>query len=1018
MQKLALAVVMACVIAAVACNGSPSQQATPGATGSPAAVTPDPTASSSPAAAQTPGQRSSPAPAGTSTPRAVTGGPPVLTRGPYLQNCSEQSVTLIWHTRDDAESFVEYGLDGFAQRAGGGARARQHQATLSGLVSGETYSYRVVADGAPVFTGSFATNEPEGGDPFTFVAFGDSGSGDREQLEVAAEMTAARPALAVHAGDVVYPSGAAERYDAALFRPYGELMSRACLFPITGDHDLITEEGQPYFDAFVLPANNPAASERYYSFDYGDAHFVAIDTNIVPEGKPFDTPEAVAMTDWLKADLAASTREWTVAYLHHPPYSSGAKHGSYPEVRDTFGPIFESYGVDLVFSGDDHDFERFRPVRESATEGPGVTYVVTGGGGSTIRGVGWSPETGFAASKHHFVKVAVSADRLELEAVDRLGRVFDRYSILRDQREAPVTGRERPGGPLKLLVCAAELVDKTGCDFAADGVDDQYEIKHALSMCRGSSCTVTLSNGEFRMDAPDEDDQIKLRSKMKVAFSPDTVLVMDGAGELDRFVFAIDGTMEPVNDVYIGGRGTIAVTQPGDHGIHAKGDISKVFIGEGLKVRHLNPQLSTDEGIQITGSIEARDVTVRNVDVEGFGQGNTAFAAYGIELAGLVRNSNIENYTSRRNQHGLSLRGDCDRIQAAVRIDVEGEAIKLPEAFDGRTGSISTVTLAAGESIAFMYGGKFNIVTVDLLSGNTAPGAISIAVSDGDRNWIDVTTVRDTAASGDIALATDGQIEFDLPKGGTWQPGKIAGDAGYWVKLTAVANLSALRLAEAEVCQLPHLNTVSNMTVIGSTRAGLLVRSAGRNTVQDSVIESSRTHGVVSGESQSGQPAYSNQFLRVEVRNSGVNGYNFTSSPGAKVSGGLVTGNRSGIVQTDGSSPNSYYGDGLKVESNAGPGIQIWSDRTTVDGAEIRNNGAGTGTAAADRVGVRVSAGRGVTVADCVFGDDGTAPAQSTGVHVAAQAAGTTVRGNQFTGISTSILDEGSGTTTVDNNNG
>ena len=101
----------------------------------------------------------------------------------------------------------------------------------------------------------------------------------------------------------------------------------------------------------------------------------------------------------------------------------------------------------------------------------------------------------------------------------------------------------------------------------------------------------------------------------------------------------------------------------------------------------------------------------------------------------------------------------------------------------------------------------------------------------------------------------DGEIEFDLPPGDAWREDKIGGDTGFWVKVTAQMNFGGLRIAESEVCQSPHSNTVSKMTVTGSTRSGVSIRSAGRNVIQDSVIEASKMFGVTSGSSLSAQPS-------------------------------------------------------------------------------------------------------------------------------------------------------------------
>src|SRR6185436_2948242 len=140
-------------------------------------------------------------------------------------------------------------------------------------------------------------------------------------------------------------------------------------------------------------------------FDYGPVHFVSLDT----ETAFLDPARRQAQIAWLQADLAATTREWKVFFFHRPPYSTGAEHGSDLTIRNTFGPIFEQYGVQLVLNGHDHDYERTVPIRTSADPSlQAVTYIVTGGGGAPPYSVGTSSWTAFSRSATHYVRAEAS----------------------------------------------------------------------------------------------------------------------------------------------------------------------------------------------------------------------------------------------------------------------------------------------------------------------------------------------------------------------------------------------------------------------------------------------------------------------------------------------------------------------------------------------------------------------------------------------------------------------------------
>jgi acid phosphatase type 7 len=165
-------------------------------------------------------------------------------------------------------------------------------------------------------------------------------------------------------GDNAYGGGADGEYQAAVFNMYPEMLRRSVLWPTLGNHDTYTAgtvEQFPYLEIFALPTAGeaggvPSGSEKYYSFDYGNIHFVVLDS--MSSDRRTNGPMCV----WLEQDVAANTNEWTIAYWHHPPYSKGS-HDSDDEhelvqMREFVVPILESHGVDLVLCGHSHSYER------------------------------------------------------------------------------------------------------------------------------------------------------------------------------------------------------------------------------------------------------------------------------------------------------------------------------------------------------------------------------------------------------------------------------------------------------------------------------------------------------------------------------------------------------------------------------------------------------------------------------------------------------------------------------------
>ena len=206
-------------------------------------------------------------------------------------------------------------------------------------------------------------------------------------------------------GDNVYPTGDPARLPATVFEPFRPVLDTgARLMAILGNHDVMNGHA----DAQVVALNMPG---RWYSQVIGDLTFVALDSN-----QP-GNPEQRA---WLEKTLAASTTTWKIVALHHPPYSAGYQ-GSNLEARHAFSALFERYGVQLVLSGHEHDYERSVPIN-------GVTYVVSGGAADTRR-TGEEEFTAKAVSWHHFVDLNVFADHLLIRGVNQSGRVFDRVVI-------------------------------------------------------------------------------------------------------------------------------------------------------------------------------------------------------------------------------------------------------------------------------------------------------------------------------------------------------------------------------------------------------------------------------------------------------------------------------------------------------------------------------------------------------------------------------------------------------------
>ncbi len=338
-------------------------------------------------------------------------------RDPYVQNVSSSSAVIAWVSEKPGVGLVEYGESPRYGREGVDTRVgRRHAVSLLDLDPGSTYHYRVA--GVEGGAGRFRT-APEGEDSrFVFAVIGDSGRGRKQQLAVAELLERSEPDLILHTGDVVYPSGEDRHYDRRFFAPYRRLLKEVPIFPVLGNHDLEGGKGAAYLANFHPPRNDPRGTGRYYSFDWGGAHFVALDSELYHEDDDGSPEEQKA---WLERDLGETHQPWKIAYLHRPLYSS-SRHGGDEKIREDLEPVLAGGGVDLVFCGHDHAYERTVPIR-------GVTHVLSGGGGKRLYPVGRSEWTAFSESAYHAVLVRIDGGRLSLEAVKPDGTVLDRMDL-------------------------------------------------------------------------------------------------------------------------------------------------------------------------------------------------------------------------------------------------------------------------------------------------------------------------------------------------------------------------------------------------------------------------------------------------------------------------------------------------------------------------------------------------------------------------------------------------------------
>ncbi len=349
-----------------------------------------------------------------------------LIRGPFIQRPNSEGVKVVWHTDALTTSAVEYGLDTSYSKGtvSDGERVREHTITLTGLAPGTEHFYRIRSDGVVLHEGQILRTPSAAQQPYRFAVIGDFGYKDKDgkTSKIAAQVNAVKPDWLMTVGDNIYPDGQPGDYDALWFRPYRASMARAPTYPALGNHDIRAGKGQWLVDYFHLPRNGPPGlEERNYSFDYGNAHVVVVESN------PFHEEDTAAMETieaWLSHDLALTTKPWKFVGLHHPPHTSRGYHNDETFVKERLAPIFERFGVQLVFQGHNHWFERLNPIN-------GVYYITTGAGGRSLHGIAHRKpySAKLVNDVYSFTLVDIDGTKLTLRAIDQKGSEIDRFHL-------------------------------------------------------------------------------------------------------------------------------------------------------------------------------------------------------------------------------------------------------------------------------------------------------------------------------------------------------------------------------------------------------------------------------------------------------------------------------------------------------------------------------------------------------------------------------------------------------------
>lgn len=253
-----------------------------------------------------------------------------------------------------------------------------------------------------------------------FAVIGDTGTGTRQQKELAEVMVRYREIFpfefVLMMGDNLYGGEKPDDFKKKFQDVYQRLLDdKVKFYAALGNHD---ESNQRFYELFNMKG------EEYFRFRDGNVAFYSLNSNYMDKRQ----------VKWLEDQLAQDASEWKIAFFHHPPYSSGGKHGSSIGLREIVEPIFIKYGVHAVFTGHEHFYERIKPQK-------GIYYFVSGAGGKLRAGdvKDNSPltEKGFDRDLS-FMLLEVVGDQLHFQVISRTGDTVD-SGVLTNQRKKSVS---------------------------------------------------------------------------------------------------------------------------------------------------------------------------------------------------------------------------------------------------------------------------------------------------------------------------------------------------------------------------------------------------------------------------------------------------------------------------------------------------------------------------------------------------------------------------------------------------
>jgi len=577
---------------------------------------------------------------------------PELVRGPYLQMGTPSSMIVRWRTDGFTDTRLAFGpaVGDLGTTITMEAPTNEHEVLITGLDSDTKYFYEI-GNAATTFAGNdadhfFKTSPPKGSRvPVRIWVIGDSGQCAVDQpgcddamavmdeyFDWVGENGGQLADIVLMLGDNAYNDGTDSETTRGLFEPFADVLRNHVLWPVPGNHefgdsDSPTQSG-PYYEAFTLPKAAEAGgvasgTEAYYSYDFANIHFVALDSHDTDRAAPTnpttnicpDDGSGAAMYNWMCEDLAATTQDFIITYWHHPPYTKGSHDSDVEsqliEMRQRFIPVHEHHGADLNLTGHSHSYERsvlidghyglsstYRATTHAKDSGSGskesggYTKEVGANEGSIYSVVGSSSKNQGGLSQHvimHYwenyegsVVIDIDGGQLDAYFINRDGELNDSYRLTKniDSDGDGVLDNDDncPGHPNGDQTDTDSDSEGDACDDDDDNdgvpdVDDLYPLDPNRS---ADETPPEISVADFEVEAESQDGIALTRSLVLPhatvtdnVDSPDDIAVtFDPAGVLALGEHTVTVTATDLAGNSAMATATVTVVFRGAYGVH------------------------------------------------------------------------------------------------------------------------------------------------------------------------------------------------------------------------------------------------------------------------------------------------------------------------------------------------------------------------------------------------------------------------------------------------------------------